>query len=200
MRGNSLMLAIALAIGATVPTDAANLAGPRAGDRFDDLRVWIVVFDEAPAASFRGFGSDTRRPKLAATSAMAIGADRYDPDSAAARAYVGYLADLRRARLDEMAVRIGRDVSPKYVYEHATNGVALALTSREAAIVGGVPGVRLVSPDTRRRVQTSTSPQWIGADEVWNGTIPGVGSHRGGGGVIGGIDNGSPRPHPARTG
>ena len=186
MRFTCLMLAFGLAIAmpaapASVPAEASY--------------TWIVVFDEPASASFRGFGGETARPKLAPTSPAATGARRYDAKSAPAQAYVDYLGQQRATRLAAIAAKIGRPVEPRFVYRHATNGVALALTPAEAAAAAGVPGVKRVRPEFHRAVQTNTSMAWIGADEVWNGALPGVGAHRGEGVVVGIIDSGLKRTH-----
>lgn len=199
MRTTPLMLAIALGLGLGLPAPSAEARSPA----IEDVRArdaWIVVFDEAPAASFRGFAGDSRRPKLAATSPRVTGAPKYDARSDEARAYAGYLAQLRERRLADMATRLGRPVHPDYIYTHATNGVALTLTAAEASVVRAMPGVLRVDPDFKRQVQTSKSPQWIGADEIWNGSVPGVGSHRGEGIIVGVIDTGIYRAHTAFAG
>src|SRR5690606_16162656 len=99
MRASPLMLAIALGLGVSLTpgaADARQVPSPQWA-KADGRQTWIVVFEEAPAASFRGFEpGDARRPKLAATSPAATGADRYDARSPEALAYTDYLGDLQR--------------------------------------------------------------------------------------------------------
>ena len=194
------MLAVAMALGLPLSSAQARTPGPANVKTDSAPSSWIVVFDEPAAATFRGFDADSRRPKLAATSPVATGKAKYDSRSAAARAYVDYLAELRETRLADIGARLGRDIRPQYVYAHATNGVALKLTPAEAALVADVPGVRQVSPEFQRFIQTDDSPGWVGAEQVWNGLVPGVGQHRGEGVVVGVIDTGLFRAHNAFTG
>ena len=69
MRATPLMLAIALGLG--LPAGSPDAASPKNPNalRADALQTYIVVFDEAPAARFRGFAAtDKSRPRLAASS------------------------------------------------------------------------------------------------------------------------------------
>ncbi|KFL36550.1 S8 family serine peptidase [Arenimonas donghaensis] len=201
MRASPLMLAIALGLGLPLATPDASARSTAATQaKVSAQSSWIVVFEEAPAASFRGFKpGDTRRPKLAATSPQATGASKYDARSAAARDYVDYLADLREARLADFSARLGRQLEPTYTYAHATNGVALSLTQAEADELRSQPGVASVSRDFERRLMTSHGPQWINADEIWSGAVTGN-AHRGEGVVVGVIDSGINRSHVAFAG
>ena len=199
------VMAMTLAIGLALGLPAATEARPAHGDNAAPGKArapsrWIIVFEEPPAAAFRGFAPDARRPKLSPTSPAATGARRYDARSAAARDYVRYLADLRATRLSDIAARLGRAVTPDYVYAHATNGVALVLSPADAAAIAGLPGVKSVSPEFQRYPQTNTSMPWIGADDVWSGAVPGVAANKGAGVVVGVIDGGINRFHTAFSG
>lgn len=199
MRATPLMIAIALGLGASVvPGDAsARQAPPPAWEKAEGRQTWIVVFEEAPAAAFRGFEpGDGRRPKLAPTSPAATGHDRYDAQSPEARAYTEYLGDLQRLRLGDMSAKLGRPLEPVFRYVHATNGVALLLTKDEAAALRDQPGVKRVTPEFLRYPQTNFGPGWINADEVWSGAATGV-PRRGEGVVVGVIDTGINRNHVA---
>ncbi len=199
MRDVPLVMAIAFGLVACV--GSAMAASPGAGVAQERGRdTYIVVFDEPAAARFRGFGaSDGKRPRLAATSAVATGARKYESRSVEAQAYVAWLDDLRRARLAAAAARLGRPLQPRYTYTHAMNGMAVALTASEATRLAGLPGVRSVAPDFKRFLQTDRGPQWIKADQVWNGTATGV-QNRGEGVVVGVIDSGINRAHSAFAG
>ena len=201
MRASPLMLAIALGLGLPqVSQDAMARQSPAAEAKVQGQSIWIVVFEEAPAASFRGFGPDDGlRPKLAATSPSATGADRYVSSSPEARAYVDYLQDLRSIRLADYSARLGRQLEPVFTYVHATNGVALSLTAAEADQLRAQPGVASVSPDFKRELQTNAGPQWINADDIWSGSVTGTPT-RGEGVVVGVIDTGINRSHVAFNG
>lgn len=201
MRASPLMLAIALGLGLPqVSQDAMARQSPAAEAKVQEQSLWIVVFEEAPAASFRGFGPDDGlRPKLAATSPSATGADRYVASSPEARAYVDYLQDLRSIRLADYSAKLGRQLEPVYTYVHATNGVALSLTQAEADQLRSQPGVISVGRDFQRKLQTNAGPQWINADDIWSGSVTGT-ARRGEGVVVGVIDTGINRSHVAFNG
>jgi len=203
MRATPLMLAIALGLG--LATDVAD-AAPKSEAllRADAMHTYIVQFEEPAAARFRGFDRNVdekgvRRPQLAATSPVATGARKYDARSAEALAYVDYLDQLRRVRLDDAAARLGRPLEPLFTYTHALNGMAVKLTPAEADRLATMPGVKSVAPEILQYLQTDRGPQWIKADLVWNGTATGI-QHRGEGVIVGVIDSGVRRTHVSFAG
>ena len=201
MRATPLMLAIALGLG--LPAGSTDAAAPSRDTtlRADTLRTYIVVFEEAPAAAFRGFAAtDKRRPQLAATSPVVTGENKYNARSLEAIAYVDYLAELRRIRLNDAALKITRPIEPLHVYSHAMNGIAVDLTAAEADAIASLPGVKSVALEFTRRLQTDKGPGWINADEIWAGTVPGVAARRGEGVIVGVIDSGINRTHTAFAG
>ncbi|WP_084590547.1 S8 family peptidase [Arenimonas metalli] len=200
MRATPLMLAIALGLG--LPAGSPDAASPKNPDalRADALQTYIVVFDEAPAARFRGFGkADAGRPSLAATSPLATGARKYDATSAAAVEYVDYLDDLRRTRLNDAAIALMRPLEPTQVFRHGLNGMSVELTAAEAKRIAGLPGVRTVRPEFERYLMTDRGPAWIKADQVWSGAATGV-ANRGEGVIVGVIDSGINRTHVSFSG
>ncbi len=190
MRLLLLAAAITLALPAATPVDARSARADAAVAKSAQARdSYIVSFDEPAAPLFRGFqAKDGRRPALAPVSIAVTGQAKYDPQRPEAEAYLTYIGGLREQRLDAAAAVLGRDLVPKFVYEHALNGVALDLTPAEAEALAGMPGIRAVTPDFERFTQTDRGPDWIKAPSVWNGTA-GVTS-RGEGVVIGIIDSG----------
>ena len=190
MRLLILAAAITLALPAAAPLDArSDRALATSASAAWERRSYIVSFDEPAAPLFRGFqAKDGRRPALAPVAIAVTGQAKYDPGRPEAEAYLAYLADLREQRLDAASAALGRELVPKFVYEHALNGVALDLTPAEAESLAGVSGVRAVTPDFERRTMTDRGPTWIKAPSVWSGAT-GVAS-RGEGVVVGVIDSG----------
>jgi hypothetical protein len=194
------MLAIALGLG--LPAGTPDAASPKPADalRADALQTYIVVFDEAPAARFRGFGkSEPGRPSLAATSPAATGARKYDASSLEARAYVGYLDEMRRSRLNDMSIALMRPLEATRVFRHGLNGMTVELTAAEAKRIAGVSGVRTVRPEFERYLMLDRGPAWINADDVWSGAATGA-ANRGEGVIVGVIDSGINRTHSAFSG
>ncbi|PZO09028.1 MAG: hypothetical protein DCF27_07290 [Lysobacteraceae bacterium] len=200
MRATPLMLAIALGLGVSASGTEAATPSRDTVQKADRLNTYIVVFEEPAAARFRGFAATEKsRPRLAASSAAATGKRKFDARSPEAVAYVDYLSDLRRVRMNDASVRIGRPLVPMFTYEHAMNGVALKLTAAEANVIAGMPGVKAVAPEFLRYLQTNISPNWIKADLVWNGTATGT-PNRGEGVIVGVIDSGINRTHVSFAG
>ena len=189
MRRSLLALSLLAGLGAPLLTATAiQPVSPKAGAR----SVWIVHFAEEPLASFRGgpvAGAGAKAGALAATSPAATGEQRLDVDSPASRAYRTVLASLREDRLAQASARIGRTLEPLFVYDVATNGMAVELTGAEARALAGVDGVASVAPEFVRKPATDAGPQWIKADVVW-GSPGASGSNQGEGQIVGVIDTG----------
>ncbi|MCZ8113787.1 S8 family serine peptidase [Silanimonas sp.] len=190
MRLLTLAAAISLALPLSAPVEARSerLKAP-AGAAVDARSSYIVSFDEPAAPLFRGFqAKDGRHPALAPVAIDVTGQAKYDPERPEAEAYLAYIGTLREQRLDAASGVLGRDLVPRFVYEHALNGVALDLTVAEAETLAGMPGIRAVTPDFERRLFTDRGPNWIKAPTIWTGSA-GVAS-RGEGVVVGVIDSG----------
>ena len=86
------VMAMTLAIGLALGLPAATEARPAHGDNAAPGKArapsrWIIVFEEPPAAAFRGFAPDARRPKLSPSSPAATPtASRRQPAAAKAAA------------------------------------------------------------------------------------------------------------------
>ena len=190
MRLPVLAAAIAMALPLAWPADGrAPVSDPVAAKRADGRASFIVTFEEPPAPMFRGFqAKDGRRPALAPVSIQVTGEAQYDPARPEAEAYLDYIGGLREQRLRAASAAFGRSLNPRFVYEHALNGVALDLSPDEAERLAAMPGIRAVTPDFERVALTERGPAWIKAPEVWTGAA-GVAS-RGEGAVVGVIDSG----------
>ena len=164
-----LTLAAAITLALPLATSAeARSDRPLAAASADLRGSYIVSFDEPAAPLFRGFqAKDGRRPALAPVSIALTGQPKYDPERPEAEAYLAYIASLREQRLDAASAAFGRTLEPKFVYEHALNGVALDLTPLEAEALSGMPGIRAVTPDFERRSLTERGPAWIKAPTIW---------------------------------
>jgi len=191
MRLLTLAAAITLALPSAMPIEARSdrpfAAAP--ASTLTTRASYIVSFDEPAAPLFRGFDAkDGRRPALAPVSIAVTGQAKYDPERPEAEAYLAYIGSLRERRLEAAESLLGRALPPKFVYEHALNGVALDLTPTEAETLAGLPGIRAVTPDFERYAMTERGPAWIKAPSLWTGSA-GVAT-RGEGVIVGVIDSG----------
>ena len=137
---------------------------------------------------------------------LAVGAKTLSPDRLAMRRQlvaadsIGYAATLaahREQMLGAASSTLGRALSPRHVVQTTNNLVAVDLSDDEAARVATIPGVITVRRERTLRVLTDAGPQWIGASQLWSGTVPGVPATRGEGIVIGIVDTGINPTHPS---
>lgn len=113
---------------------------------------YIIQLKDAPLGLQAGSALDARTPESQA-----------------------YLAQLDRAQADLVAAAsqtLGRNVSPAFSYKHAFNGIVVEMTPAEAAEVAKLPGVTKIYREQFRELLTDAGPTWIGADNLWNGTVP----------------------------
>lgn len=200
MRASPLVLAITIGLGLSLPAnDAANAASRVEVVKSSSIKTYIVTFEEAPLASFRGSdGKKSSMPKMSATSPSVTGELKFNINSAASQNYRKYLAKERNHRLELASSKLGRTLVPTFVYDVATHGFAAEMTEAEAAQVRAIPGVKRVQQEVIRRLMTDRGPAWIKADQVWaGGGTPSIVGNKGAGRIIGVIDTGINRTHPS---
>ena len=197
MRQFALAYAVIAALALSPQLDARP-AKPVKGLSADEPQrsSYIISFDEPAGPRFAGFlEKRSGRPDLAPVSIKVTGEAQYDAGAPAAAAYLSYIGQRREQRLLAGSARVGRTLQPRFVYEHALNGVALELSAEEARLLETVPGVRAVTPDFERFRHSDPTPDFLRAPQVWNGSA-GVTS-RGEGVVVGVIDSGINPAHPS---
>jgi subtilisin family serine protease len=201
MRHSTLVLAVTLGLGLTLPVNhSANAASSRASvSKSTNIKTFIVVFDDAPLATFKGSdGKQPNMPKMAGTTPSATKQVRYDDKSTASASYRKYLQGVRTSRLDQASAKIGRKIEPSFVYDVVVHGFAAKMTESEAAMVRTVPGVKRVEAEIIRKQLTDRGPTWIKADQVWaGGGTPAITGNKGAGIIVGVIDGGINRTHPS---
>src|SRR5690606_22746157 len=165
MRRSSFFLSLSVALAAGGFQASAAVLPEASGAR----SVWLVQFEEAPLATFRGAEAKThpRLQGLDATSPAVTGKARLDVESAASRAYRAALSTVREERLAQAGARIGRRLEPMFVYDVVNHGVALELTPTEADALARVAGVASVEPEFVHVPLTDAGPSWIRADALW---------------------------------
>ena len=150
--------------------------------------TFIVRMAEEPATAYKGGIKG-----YAATKANK--GQKIDPDSPAVASYKGYLA----SRHDAALASVGGGTK-LYSYGYVFNGFAAKLSDAQAQKLAQTPGVLSVARDEMRKMDTATTPAFLGLsgpDGFWatKGTGEGV--------IIGVIDTGIWPEHPSfsdRTG
>ncbi len=210
-----LAAAIALALAASSPTivravDFASGAAMQTGSRISPAARWI---DDSPAAREKAMGRDLyiiglREPPLAlyrgelpglAAAPRNARTGRLAVRSPQARQYVEHLRDRQEQFLVDLGNRLGRSIAPlteQFRFQHAFNGMVLALTAAEAEKVREHPEVFLVEANVDHPLATDVGPGFIGAPQIWNGVAP-LSPTRGEGVVIGVIDSGANLASPS---
>jgi len=170
------LLAIAVALAISSPPITAQ----RGPNQSSSARggIYIVQMIDPPSVANAG------TPAFAATKPAR--GQKIDPDSAPVVTYAQYLD----RRHDEALAAVG-GARKIYDYRHTLNGFAAELTSRQAEALRNVAGVIAVNRDQLVKVDTATTPQFLGLtanDGLWN-LVGGVG-RAGEDIVIGDIDSG----------
>ncbi|MFZ5636647.1 MAG: S8 family serine peptidase [Pseudomonadota bacterium] len=150
--------------------------------------TYIVVFKEAPLASYKGTVPGIGAPERYRDESGTL---RLDTDGDNSQEYVDYL-QTRQAQLEaRISSMAGRDVEPRLTMQHALNGMVVDLTPVEARAIRALSDVRLVEAYREFPLDTDVGPALIGAPPVWNGTNPGApGPFRGESVVVGILDTG----------
>src|SRR5262249_4073234 len=90
----------------------------------------------------------------------------------------------------------GVEVSHYFLVTHS--GIAARLTPEEAQTIRGVSGIKSVERERLYHTTTFRSPEFIGADQIWNGNaVPGGTGTKGEGIIIAMLDTGIDVNHPS---
>lgn len=174
---------VAVALGATP-------SGPSSNTIEQAPRKFIVVYRDAPLASYkgelRGLPAPSRLQRRTPTSAAQSGA-RMDVNSGTAKAYVRHLQGQQSQSESRIVARIGHRLDVERRMTHALNGMVALMTDAEAATVRALPEVRLVEEYREYELDTDVGPTLIGAPQLWNAPSNPV---KGEGIVFGIIDSG----------
>ena len=180
---------LALAALATTAGAASPVLGNGKGRSAAGNGAYIVQLADMPVSAYQGGigGLQATKPKKG---------QKIDPNSPAVVSYMAHLA----AQQDKAMAGVGAS-KKLYAYSYVFNGFAAELTSAQAEKLAQMPGVLAVTKDEPRKLDTSSTPAFLGlsgTDGVWNRT-----GATGEGVIIGIIDGGVWPEHPSfsdRTG
>ncbi|MDW8268343.1 MAG: S8 family serine peptidase [Anaerolineae bacterium] len=155
----------------------------------DELVSVVVKLDFAPLAQYRG-GVEG----LAPTSPDVTGATALDASSPASRAYLAY-AD---AQVSAFAARLAAAIPEARLvhrYTAVIGGASVILPASKLATLSRLPGVVRIYRDRLEQILTDTSPEFIGADVLWDAL--GGQENAGEGIIVGVLDTGIWPEHPS---
>ena len=106
------------------------------------------------------------------------------------REQTGHIQAMNRA--------LGHELSVSHYFLVTHSGIAARLTPEEAQTVRGLPGIKSVERERMYHTTTFRSPEFIGADQIWNGNaVPGGSGTKGEGIIIAMLDTGLDPTHPS---
>lgn len=149
---------------------------------------YIVLLDEAPAATYEGGEADLRATKP-------DDGGKLDTQAREVQEYSAYLEE----RHEEVAADAG--VEPDYSYTLALNGFSAQLTSEQVAKLSTTKGVEAVVPDEIRHPDAVPSTEFLGLEGpggVWEAV--GGTDAAGAGTVVGVVDTGIAPENPSFAG
>lgn len=153
--------------------------------------TYIVQLTEPAVATYKGGVQG-----LPATNAKATGSNKLQTKSQAAKQYTNHLRGRQTAALNKAADQLGRQLTPKFTYQHAINGFAVDLSEAEALKLAKMSGVKSVQRERLEYTVTDTGPLWIGAPELWDNEDS-ARSSMGEGMVVAILDSGINSDHPS---
>ncbi len=174
-----LLLLIVLAAGLSMNYYITSAQQPQTGESPANTHMYIVMLEGQTVVQQM---ADTANP------VMSLSAQRAQRTVQAQQVLV----------IKEMTQMVERPLSIPHHYTHAINGMAVELTEAEAATLAQQPAIRAVVPSQARQPLTDSSPSWIGAHSLWDGSqTGGIAGTQGEGIIIGIIDTGINLDHPS---
>jgi subtilisin family serine protease len=102
------------------------------------------------------------------------------------------------SHIQAMNRALGRELNVSHYFVVTHSGIAARLTPEEAQAVRALPGIKSVERERLYHVTTFRSPEFIGADKIWDGTaVPGGSGTKGEGIIIAMLDTGIDPTHPS---
>jgi subtilisin family serine protease len=125
--------------------------------------------------------------------------ERFNPNSPQAKANRAQIVREQATHVEGITRALRRDLKVTHHFLATHSGIAGRLTPEEAQVIRGLPGVKSVERERLFHTTTFRSPQFIGADKIWDGTAvpPGSSGTKGEGMIIAMLDTGIDPAHPS---
>jgi len=125
--------------------------------------------------------------------------ERFQMNTPQAQALRAQIAREQAGHIQAMNRALGRQLNVSHYFLVTRSGIAARLTPEEAQVVRGLPGIKSVERERLYHVTTFRSPEFIGANHIWDGTAvpPGSSPTKGEGIIIAMLDTGIDPSHPS---
>ena len=125
--------------------------------------------------------------------------EHFNPNTPQAKAHRDEIISEQANHLQAMTTALRHDLNVTHHFLMTHSGIAARLTPEEAQTVRGLPGIKSVERERLYHTTTFRSPEFIGADKIWDGTAvpPGSSGTRGEGMIIAMLDTGIDPTHPS---
>ena len=125
--------------------------------------------------------------------------ERFNANTPQAKANRDQVVTEHANHVQAMTGALGRDLKVTHYFLVTHSGIATRLTPEEAQALRGLPGIKSVERERLNPVTTFSSPKFIGADKIWDGSAvpPGSSGTKGAGIIIAMLDTGIDPAHPS---
>ncbi|WP_237068119.1 S8 family serine peptidase [Microbulbifer guangxiensis] len=155
-------------------------------------QTYIVQLKDKPVVTYRG-GVD----QFQATAPTKPGVKFRDlQNNSAVAQYRSHLSRVQQEVLGAAKAR-GIGIELKRQYTMATNAMAVRMTQDDAKRLASMPEIKRITPARTFELNSDRSVEFLGADQVHDGTVTQGLPHAGEGMILGIIDTGINTDHPA---
>ena len=125
--------------------------------------------------------------------------ERFNANTPQAQANRDQIITEHANHVQAMTKALGRDLKVTHHFLVTHSGIATRLTPEEAQAARGLSGIKSVERERLHSATTFSSPKFIGADKIWDGTAvpPGSSGTKGAGIIIAMLDTGIDPTHPS---